>query len=320
MGEFRRRILRPLSFPLTAIVFVGVLVISLSRILLAVPVVGSTLIALVAAAEVLGIAFVLASTSRIKPAQRALILVLALALIGGGGASAEIGVRHEEPVAGVPVAIAAKGIAFDTKELHFPADTKVSLHFTNDDISVQHNVAIFTDAAQSAVLFRGPTITGPASIPYAVPPLKPGHYYFHCDVHPQQMNGKVVVGGPAGAPSGQPTNVPTAPPVTSSSVPPPPAGGTPVTSLTVVAKTISFDVNQIVLKANSTITLTLDNQAAGIPHNLAILTSENGTKIFGQAPFSGPAKETWTFTSPAPGQYFFHCEVHATMKGTVIVR
>jgi plastocyanin len=317
MGEFRKRILRPLSFPLTAAVFVGVLVVSLSRVLLAVPVVGSTLIALVIAAEIVGVAFVLSSTSRVKPAQRALMVVLGLALLGGGAASADIGVRHEELVAGVPVSIAAKGIAFDTKELHFPADTKVSLHFTNDDISIQHNVAIFADATQSTVLFRGPTITGPASIPYAVAPLKPGHYYFHCDVHPQQMNGTVVVGGPAGQPSGLPT---TAPPVTNSSAPPPPAGGTPVTSLTVVAKTISFDVSQIVLKANSTITLTLDNQAAGIPHNLAILTSENGTKIFGQAPFAGPAKETWTFTSPAPGQYFFHCEVHPTMKGTVIVR
>jgi plastocyanin len=314
MGEFRRRILRPLSFPLVAIVFVGVIVISLSRILLAVPVVGSTLIALIVAAEVLGIAFVLASTSRTKPAQRALILVLALALIGGGGASAEIGVRHEELVAGVPVALAAKSIAFDTKELHFPADTKVSLHFTNDDISVQHNVAIFSDPTQSTVLFRGPTITGPASIPYAVPALKPGHYYFHCDVHPQQMNGTVVVGGPVGQPSGLPTTV------TSTSVPPPSSGDTPVTSLTVVAKTINFDVNQIVLKANSTITLTLDNQDAGIPHNLAILTSENGTKIFGQPPFNGPATETWTFTSPAPGTYFFHCEVHFNMKGTVIVK
>jgi plastocyanin len=283
-------------------------------------VVGSTLIALVIAAEIVGVAFVLSSTSRVKPAQRALMVVLGLALLGGGAASADIGVRHEELVAGVPVPIAAKGIAFDTKELHFPADTKVSLHFTNDDISIQHNVAIFADPTQSTVLFRGPTITGPASIPYAVPPLKPGHYYFHCDVHPQQMNGTVVVGGPAGQPSGLPTTVATAPPVTNSSAPPPPAGGIPVTTLTVVAKTISFDVNEIVLKANSTITLTLDNQDPGIPHNLAILTSETGTKIFGQAPFNGPAKETWTFTSPAPGTYFFHCEVHPTMKGTVIVR
>ena len=317
MEEFRKRVLRPLSFPLVAVVFVGVLVISMSRVLLAVPEIGSTLIALVAAAEVLGAAFVLASTSRVKPAQKAILVVLGLLLIGGGAASADIGVRHEELVVGVPVPISAKGTAFNTKELHFPADTKVSLHFTNDDVSVQHNVAIFTDESQANLLFRGAVITGPASIPYAVPPLKPGHYYFHCDVHPAAMNGTVDVGGPVGGTSPPPSSGPTA---GTSSPPPPPPGGTPVTSLTVVAKTLRFDVNQFVLKANSEITLTLDNQDPGIPHNLAILTSETGTKIFGKDPFNGPAKETWTFTSPAPGTYFFHCEVHPDMKGTVIVR
>src|SRR4029077_9754544 len=155
MGEFRKRILRPLSFPLLAALFVAVLVISLSRILLAVPVAGSTLLALVAAAEVLGIASVIAATSRTKPAQRALMFILALGLIGGGAASAEIGTRHEELVVGVPVPISAKSIAFDAKDLHFPADTKVSLKFTNEDISVQHNVAIFTDKSLSTTLFRG---------------------------------------------------------------------------------------------------------------------------------------------------------------------
>jgi plastocyanin len=317
MEEFRKRILLPLSFPLRAILFVGVLVIAMSRVLLAVPVVGSTLIALIIAAEILGAAFVLASTSRVKPAQKAILVVLGLLLIGGGVASADIGVRHEELVVGVPVPISAKGTAFNTKELHFPADTKVSLHFTNDDVSVQHNVAIFTDESQANVLFKGAIITGPASIPYAVPPLKPGHYYFHCDVHPQQMNGTVVVGGPPGGTSPPPSGAPT---LGTSSPPPPPAGGTPVTSLTVVAKNIAFDVSQIVLKANSLVTLTLDNQDPGVPHNLAILTAENGTPIFRKDWFPGPAKETWTFTSPGPGTYFFHCEVHANMKGTVIVR
>jgi len=320
MGEFRKRILRPLSFPLIAVLFVGALVISLSRVLLAVPTASSTLIALIVAAEVLGIASLIAATSRTKPAQRALMLLLALSLIGGGVASAEIGTRHEEPVVGVPEAIAAKSIAFNTKELHFPADTKVQLTFTNDDISVQHNVAIFTDPSQSTNLFRGSVITGPASIPYAVPPLKPGHYYFHCDIHPQQMNGTVIVGGPPGGPTTQPTNVSTAPPSTSSPTPPPPGGQ--AQNVLVIAKNIAFNVKTIDLKANSLISLTLDNQDPGIPHNLEILTGPNGsTLVAGPAPFGGPAKQTWTFTAPAPGTYYFHCIVHPPqLNGTVTVR
>src|SRR5205085_7354122 len=141
--------------------------------------------------------------------------------------------RHEEPVVGVPVPISAKSIAFDTKELHFPADTKVSLHFTNDDVSVQHNVAIFTDETQSKSLFQGAVITGPGSIAYAVPPIQPGHYYFHCDIHPKQMNGTLIVGGPPGGP--QPTNVSTAPPTTASPSIPPPGGQTQ--TVLVVAQT-----------------------------------------------------------------------------------
>ena len=317
MGEFRKRILRPLSFPVIAALFVAVLVISLSRVLLAVPVASSTLIALVASAEVLGIASVIAATNRTKPAQRALMLVLALGLIGGGGASASIGVRHEELVVGVPVPIAAKSIAFTTKQLNFPADTKVQLRFTNDDVSVQHNVALFTDDTLSTTLFRGTVITGPASIPYSVPPLKPGHYYFHCDIHPKQMNGTLIVGGPPGGPpSTQPTNVSTAPPSTES--PPPPPGGQ-AQSVLVVAQNTAFDLKQINLKANGPVSLTLDNRDPGIPHNLAILTSENGSVIFRKDPFSGPAKETWTFTAPAAGTYYFHCEVHPSMNGKVVV-
>jgi len=319
MGEFRKRILRPLSFPLIAVVFVGVLVISLSRVLLAVPVASSTLIALIAAAEVLGIASVIAATNRTKPAQRALMLVLALGLIGGGGASAEIGVRHEELVVGVPVPIAAKSIAFTTKQLNFPADTKVQLRFTNDDVSVQHNVALFTDDTLSTTLFRGAVITGPASIPYSVPPLKPGHYYFHCDVHPKQMNGTLIVGGPPGGqPSAEPTNVSTAPPSTSSPSAPPPSG--PTQNVLVVAQQTAFNTKQINLKANGLVSMTLDNRDPGTPHNLEILTSAGGSTIEkGVDPFSGPAKQTWTFTAPAAGTYYFQCIVHPQMNGKVVV-
>jgi len=315
MGEFRKRILRPLSFPLLAALFVAVLVISLSRILLAVPVAGSTLLALVAAAEVLGIASVIAATSRTKPAQRALMFILALGLIGGGAASAEIGTRHEELVVGVPESIAAKSIAFDTKQLNFPADTKVSLRFSNDDVSVQHNVAIFTDETQSKSLFQGAVITGPGSIAYAVPPLPPGHYYFHCDIHPKQMNGTLIVGGPPGGPpSPQPTNVSTPP----ASTPPPPGGQTQ--TVLVVAQGTQFNTKEIDLKANGPVSLTLDNRDPGIPHNLEILTSAGGSTIEkGVDPFAGPAKQTWTFTAPAAGTYYFQCIVHPSMNGKVVV-
>jgi plastocyanin len=313
MGEFQKRIVRPLSLPILAVLFIGVLVISLSRVLLAVSEANSTIIALLFATWILGAASLLASVRRIKPAQRALLVVMGILLLGSGVASAEIGVRHEELAIGVPVPIAAKGTAFDKKELDFPADTKVSLHFTNDDVGLAHNVAIFQDKTLSTTLFRGTVITGVASIPYAIPPLKPGNYYFHCDIHPEQMNGKVIVGN---EPPGQ-----AEPPPTGSNPPPagsqPPAGEAP-TSASVVAKGLAFNVTQITLKADGPVSITLDNQEA-LTHNLAIYTEENGTLIEkGVDPFSGPAKKTWTFQAPKPGTYFFHCDVHFNMKGQVI--
>jgi plastocyanin len=36
-------------------------------------------------------------------------------------------------------------------------------------------------------------VTGPATASYHVPALKPGTYYFHCDVHPTTMHGNIDV-------------------------------------------------------------------------------------------------------------------------------
>src|SRR5213592_1644416 len=101
MGEFKRRILDPLLIPLGAAVFIGILVLSFSRILLAVPEVGSTGAALIISAEILGVAGVLAAGRGTKPVQRALLAVIGLGLLGGGVASAELGVRHVESAVGV---------------------------------------------------------------------------------------------------------------------------------------------------------------------------------------------------------------------------
>ena len=310
MSEFQKRILRPLSLPIFAALFIGVLVISLSRVLLAVPEASSTIIALMVSAEVLGIAAVLASTTqRTKPAQRALLLVLALLLLGGGIASAKMGVRKEELAVGVPVPLTAKGTAFTTTTLNFPADTKVSLQFHNDDVATQHNVAIYSDNTLATNLFKGALVTGPASIPYAVEPLKAGTYFFQCDVHPQQMKGKVVVAeGPPGGEQPPPT----------STAPPPPAGEASTAS-TVTASGLKFSVASFTLKADVPVSITLDNKDAGIPHNLQIFDREGGTLIEkGVDPFNGPAKQTWNFQAPKPGTYFFNCFVHPTMKGQVI--
>lgn len=94
---------------------------------------------------------------------------------------------------GATVAISAKGMHFSKQCLAAAAGKPFTLRFDNDDASVPHNVAIYTDSSASTLLFRGSIVTGPNSVDYHVPALKAGTYYFRCDVHPAAMRGTFIV-------------------------------------------------------------------------------------------------------------------------------
>jgi plastocyanin len=94
------------------------------------------------------------------------------------------------------VEITAKDTKFDKADISVPAGSQVTLKMTNQD-TVIHNIAFYPD--KSAVekdayfigeLFKGPNVTKTESFKA---PDKPGSYYFHCDVHPDQMNGTFTV-------------------------------------------------------------------------------------------------------------------------------
>ena len=95
---------------------------------------------------------------------------------------------------GVPTVNETAGqLTFGSTTLRAPANTPFDLVFDNQAPGVAHNVAIYTNASASTVLFRGAVITGVKSVTYNVPALKPGTYFFRCDVHPTQMTGTFVV-------------------------------------------------------------------------------------------------------------------------------
>src|SRR5438093_13260078 len=101
---------------------------------------------------------------------------------------------------GTRITVAAQGLQFDTNRIELSAGAPSTIHFENNDPGIQHNIAIFTDSSLGTNLFRGEIVTGPAAVDYRIPPLEPGSYYFHCDVHPT-MRGTVTVGAAGGAPS-----------------------------------------------------------------------------------------------------------------------
>jgi LPXTG-motif cell wall-anchored protein len=117
--------------------------------------------------------------------------------------------------AGTSLALTADGHKFDKDCLAVPAGSSFTIQFDNKD-SDRHNVAILPSHTATTTLFEGDIVQGPKSLTYNVPALKPGTYHFHCEVHPNLMNGAFIVGtaapaapAPAPAPKAGPTPAPT---------------------------------------------------------------------------------------------------------------
>ena len=92
------------------------------------------------------------------------------------------------------VDLTAENIKFDKSTITVPAGATVTVNFNNKDSGVPHNFAVYTDSSASQNIFKGDTVTGPATTTYTfTAPSTPGTYFFRCDVHPQQMTGDFVV-------------------------------------------------------------------------------------------------------------------------------
>jgi plastocyanin len=110
-------------------------------------------------------------------------------------------------VPAVPEISASTAVSFETRTLTVPASRPFDLVFHNNQAGVPHNVDIGDSAASPNNYLDGEVITGPATITYHVPALRPGDYYFQCKIHPN-MNGTVNAVPESGPPaSGSPPGV-----------------------------------------------------------------------------------------------------------------
>jgi plastocyanin len=85
------------------------------------------------------------------------------------------------------------------------------------------------------------------------------------------------------------------------------------------ADDLEFDANVIEAPAGAEFTITFTNLESQ-PHNVAVDTEEGGDEIVTGEVITGPDATT-TITVPAldPGEYYFVCDVHPDMNGTIVV-
>jgi plastocyanin len=129
----------------------------------------------------------------------------------------------------------------------------------------------------------------------------------------EEHEGPEPTGEPTGQPTGTPTETPTGEPTDT------PTGEEPTEPSTIVAEGLSFNTGELTFPPDADVSLTFRNDDAGIPHNVAVYQSQGGEAIFQGEVINGPAEVTYSFTTPGPGEYYFQCDVHPDMNGSVAV-
>jgi plastocyanin len=291
----RENLLLPILIPLVALVAIAIVLFAFSRILLAVKPAAATATALTVAAAIIGVAAFVSGRRRVEtPALGAFVgAVAGVAMLAGGVAIAVIGppepeIEPQHLTLAAPKGAVADG--FSTDALSAEPGKPIDLEFDNSDAGIGHNVVIFDGPDDKApTIFEGDVVTGPTKAEYHVKALTDGSYFFHCEIHPTTMTGTLTVEKGAGG-------------------------------IKLVAKNTSFEEKELTFPAGQTSTLSFDNEDP-FEHNFSIYedSSASGQPLFTVDPFAGPTTKTFQVPALPPGKHYFHCDIHPTMHGTVIV-
>jgi plastocyanin len=208
--------------------------------------------------------------------------------------------------------VVASGIKFDVKDLLLKANSPIKITVDNKDTGVPHTFTVWKSQADAQNNSAAGKVedTGPFQNTKVVnfTTAGPGTWYFNCTIHPTSMFGTITISNAAASSGGGG------------------ASSGPTTNPKVVAKGIKFDVKTLSLKANSAITVDLNNMDTGVPHTFTVWKSkadaDNGTtanQVADTGPFSGTKK--LTFKTGPPGTWYFNCTIHPTsMFGTITVQ
>jgi plastocyanin len=96
---------------------------------------------------------------------------------------------------------------------------------------------------------------------------------------------------------------------------------TPSTQLQIRARSLKFDTKTLVAAAKSDITLSFENDDAGILHNVAVYRDKSAKeRIFAGELVNGTKSVEYHFEVPLEGDYYFRCDTHPDMNGAFLVR
>jgi plastocyanin len=87
----------------------------------------------------------------------------------------------------------------------------------------------------------------------------------------------------------------------------------------VTARSLTFTASTLTAPASQAFTLVFNNDDPGVPHNVAIYTDASASSsLFVGEIFNGPAVKDYSVNPLPTGTYFFRCDVHPQMNGTLV--
>jgi plastocyanin len=98
-----------------------------------------------------------------------------------------------------------------------------------------------------------------------------------------------------------------------------PSGPVDPNGPTIVAKDMTFAPSTVELVAGKNVTIHFDNKD-NAPHNVAIYQDSSASKKLSVGEIVTGAKTDQVVPALAAGTYFFRCDVHPNMTGTIVVK